>query len=351
MKIEAIPNKGPASMGPEIDRSLEWAEQVDIASAFVTSKALNHLENSLAKAQSEKRQLTVRLLFGLYQRFTPPEALKMMLDLQKKYPSRLYVQVARNKRFHWKLYIFRKRSLRRFYIGSANFTEDALTSEGELSVKLTTNTSDAIADTLEAEFDKLWKDKSKSFLLRIDDWKEYKKLKRPAFISQHEDSAISRLLTKPNRIPSTPPLPTKHKPRIVFVDKELLPETDNIIDARTNWDIKNWGYMCNGKQLHNIIVNAKVFLYVTWYDNPKKYYVEFRRVEDTVELDTPDGKYFIAHSKIPYGYSLQYSEVKKRFEEVGLTWKIIKASRQLNSDQLQATSRLLHVKLETLMQG
>jgi|GEM_PF-1530335 HKD family nuclease len=347
MKIEAIPNKGPASMGPEIDRSLEWAEQVDIASAFVTSKALNHLEKSLAKAQSEKRQLTVRLLFGLYQRFTPPEALKMMLDLQKKYPGRLYVQVARNNRFHWKLYIFRKRSSRRFYIGSANLTEDGLTSEGELSVKLTTKTSDAIANTLETEFDKLWKDKSKSFLLRKDVWKEYKKFKRPAFISQHEDSAISGLLTKPDR---PPPPPTKPKPRIVFVDKVLLPETDNIIDARTNWDKKNWDYMCTGKQLHNNIVNAKVFLYVTWDDNPKKYYVEFRRVEETVELDTPDGKYFIAHSKIPYGYSLRYSEVKKRFEEVGLTWKIIKASRQLNSDQLQATSRLLHVKPETLVQ-
>ena len=348
MKVEAIPNKGPASMGPEIDRSLEWAEQVDIASAFVTTRALNHLEIALEQAQGEKRPLKVRLLFGLYQRFTPPQALSKMLDLRKKYPSRLYVRVARNSRFHWKLYIFRKGSSRRLYIGSSNLTEDALTSSGELSVKLTAKASDAIANSLETEFEKLWQ--HKTFLLNKNVWQEYQKVKRPVIIAPREDSAISRLLEKAETIPSTPPSSTKPKPRVVWVNEGLLPETENIIRADTDWYKRNWDYMCNGKWWHDIITNAKVFLYVTWYDNRQEYWVEFRRVKETAVIDTPDGKYFIAHSKVPHSHRLRYSKVKEQLAEVGLTWKIIKASRQLNSDQLQTTSRLLHVRPETLLQ-
>ena len=87
-----------------------------------------------------------------------------------------------------------------------------------------------------------------------------------------------------------------------------------------------------------------MFLYVTWFDSPKEFWLEFRRIEETAELNTPDGKYFIAHSKIPRGWRVRYKDVKDQLLEVGLTWKKIKASHQLNREQLAAVCHILHAK-------
>src|ERR1044072_7967634 len=106
MKVEAVQNKGPASMGVELDRSLRWCSRVDVASAFVTVVALRRLRAALDDAHSKKRPLKILLRFVLYQRFPPPQAMSEMLAIQKKYPSRFFARISRNKRFHWKLYIF-----------------------------------------------------------------------------------------------------------------------------------------------------------------------------------------------------------------------------------------------------
>ena len=204
MKVEVIPNKGPASMSLEIEHSLNWADEADIASAFVSPAAIKRLDSALSRAKKEKRSLKIRLIFGLYQRFTPPQALDKMHDLQKAHPGKLFVRVARNNRFHWKLYTFRKGNSRRLYVGSANFTEDGLGASGELSVKLTTKASDSIARSLETEFDALWQ--KGAFLLNQDVLDKYWKVKRPPEIvtAPKKDDAISALLEKAERLPAPP---------------------------------------------------------------------------------------------------------------------------------------------------
>lgn len=93
-----------------------------------------------------------------------------------------------------------------------------------------------------------------------------------------------------------------------------------------------------------------MLLFVTWYDNPKEYWLEFREVKDTAEITTPDGKHFIAHSRIPHGWRVRYDDIKSELSRVGLTWKEIKRNKQLNKRQLQVVCRLLHVKQATLLQ-
>ncbi len=337
-------------MGAEIDRSLKWAHEAEIASAFVTPRALSHLEYALVQAQKERRPLKIRLLLGLYQRFTPPEALAKLLNLQKAFPGRLYVRVARNKRFHWKLYIFQKASSRRIYVGSANLTDDGLNSSGELSIKLTGKAIDLVSNALTIEFDSIWQ--SRAFSLTRGIVKKYKKVKRPSIIPAVRDEAIARLLETAEKTAASPQSTTAGpKPRVVFADENLREETVEIVRSETEWERKNWDYMSNYKWWHDLTVKAKAFLFVTWYENPKEYWLEFRRVEDTAKIITPDGKHFIAHSRIPRGWRVRYNDIKSDLSKVGLTWKVIKRNKQLNKRQLQAVCRLLRVKRESLLQG
>jgi HKD family nuclease len=132
MKLEVVPNKGPASMGPELSRGLSWAKSLDIATAFLTVRSLERLEEALMNAQDSGRLLRIRLLCGLYQRFTSAATIRAAVRLQKKYSDQFHIRIARNNRFHWKLYLLHSNAKSCAYVGSANFTEDGLTASGEL---------------------------------------------------------------------------------------------------------------------------------------------------------------------------------------------------------------------------
>jgi len=352
MKVEAVPNRGPANLGAEIVHSLEWADQVDIASAFVTPTALVCLESALHQAQKEKRHFEVRLLFGLYQRFTPPQALDKMLKLMRAYPGQVSVRIVRNSRFHWKLYAFRKGYSRRFYIGSANLTEDGLTAEGELSVKIAAKSADSIAKTLESEFDSIWHDDS--FPLTKTIQKNYRALKRPpvTFTNPQKDDFILKLLRNAEKAETLPvPTTAKLKPRIIFVDLDLKKETIKIISKETNWDKEKWTYIGNiDKSFFDLVVTANVFLFVSRNPaKPKEYDLELHQVRDTAQIETPNGKYFVAHSRVPGGRRLRYGDVKQELAKVGLTWDRIRSQPIIKTDQLVTLGRLLHIKQEKIL--
>lgn len=350
MRVEAIPNRGLASMAFELERSLLWAEQVDIASAYVTVAALRQLEHFLEDAQKKKRQLTVRLLFGLYQRFTPPAALDKMLKLQKAYPARLFVRVATNNRFHWKLYLVKNRNSRRLYVGSANLTEDGLSASGELSLKVTANAKDRITHLLEKEFEDLWRDES--FILNKSVLNKYQKVKRPPTIVTFPqgDDAISSLLRDAERPPKLPL--AKTKPRVAFVPDDVSDETARIVRTETNWEQNGWNYMCFPRRdWFDHIYDAGVFLYVVFGARPKEYWIRFHRIRDSVELVTPDGNYFIAHSRLANGWWRRYDKVKAELDLVGLTWKKIEADAILNERQIEVLCRLLHVRKEQVLKS
>ena len=115
MKIEAFPNKGP-EWGPEVTM-LYWASSAYIASAFLTSASLERIEEALIEAENSN-PTEIRLLVGLYQRFTSAASITKAYKLQEKYPNNFWVRISRNNRFHWKLYMFTKNSDQRIYVGS-----------------------------------------------------------------------------------------------------------------------------------------------------------------------------------------------------------------------------------------
>jgi HKD family nuclease len=359
MKIEPIFNKGPASMGPEIMEQFDWAKEVNIASAFVSSASLDRIQEVLEKAKNSRRHLKINLLVGLYQRFVSAATIAKALGLCKRYPESFSIRIARNNRFHWKLYIFTKREERRIYVGSANFTEDGLSASGELSVKITVRGRDKTAKLLEAEFEVIWNEKKHSFSPDKKFLKTYKRFaRRPRHVRITKDDPIGRLLYNAQRIHRNHPTEKADestlKPRTVFASEDLLPETvKKIRKYRNNWDENGWDYVCLYKRDFESTENTKLILYVTHYKHKippaDQFKLGFYKIEATAELETPDGRYFIAASHIPYSKIVDYGNVKDELRKVGLTWKKLRGYRSLNKDQTAMLCQVLHIRMETLL--
>lgn len=356
MRVEAIPNRGVASMAPEVESGLGWAREADIATAFVTPAALGRLEAALARASERRRPLRIRVLVGLYQRFTPPTALARLLSLRKRFPGKLYVHVARNRRFHWKLYAFRNRGERRFYVGSANLTRDGMTAEGELCVKITAEARDPISKSLEAEFDKLWRDGRKSVTLDNLLLGEYRKVARPArrYAEPGRDEALEGVLVAPERFrteASAPGPAGRARPRASYTQLDVSEETEEIVRAETNWDREGWGFtVYERKDDFEKDLRARLLLLVTRAGGTREHHLSLAAVRDEAVLDTPDGKYFLARSRVRYSRERRYDEeVGRALKAVGLSLKGLKSNPALSRAQLEACCRLLHVRPEKLL--
>jgi len=84
---------------------------------------------------------------------------------------------------------------------------------------------------------------------------------------------------------------------------------------------------------------------VEWSPRAKDYVLDFRTIEETAIIETPDGKYFVAHSHIASGWYQEYGKLKSKLAEIGLTPKKIKSDRFLTPYQVEALCRFLRVKL------
>ncbi len=354
MKIEAIPNKGPASVGPEITECFGWANNAYIASAFLTLASLERIEEALITSEETHNQIEIRLLVGLYQRFTSAASIAKAIKLQEKYPNKFWVRISRNNRFHWKLYIFTKNSNGRLYVGSANFTEDGLTASGELSVKISAQETDQISESLQYEFNSLWENKNHSFAPDDKFLGDYKKLDSPSLRPKSSpDNPITKLLYNAQRTPRKKSN-DNIKPRLIFADSDLKKETiKKVKEEKNNWH--NWNYVCLSKYNFERTRNARLAVYVTYNKSGKRknhddYSISINQIEDSAELKTADGKYFVAFSKIRYSKELRYGDIKTELNKAGLTWKKLSSDRFLNKAQIKLFCSLLRIKWSTMLE-
>ena len=357
MKIEAIPNKGPASLGPEITECFGWANNVYIASAFLTLASLKRIEDTLIKSEKSQHSIEILLLVGLYQRFTSAKAIKKAFDLQKKYPSKFRIQIARNSRFHWKLYIFGKGTSRKIYIGSANFTEDGLTTTGELSIKITAQANDQISKSLQYEFEEIWKNKKNSFQPNENFLNAYNKLPRPLHrLQTSNDNPITKLLRPPQRVKEKQSFEGEVKSRLVFVEENFSDEAiEDIKNKKNSWNIKNWNYICfRNRNDFEHSRNSKLIILVKYDGSAKRppkddFVISINQVEDSAEFQTADGKYFVAFSRIPYSKTLRYGDKKEEFKDARLFWNKLNSDRFWHKEEVEVLCKLLHLKYSTLL--
>jgi hypothetical protein len=206
-----------------------------------------------------------------------------------------------------------------------------LTASGELSVKITAEAGDKILESLQDEFDDIWSKKTHSFAPDDKFLRAYRRLKRPPqIVRQPKDNPALRLLQEAERIKRGQRKKTKlqHaaktprlRVRLVCAADDLQPETKRLIRQHTNWDSKDWYYTCLYSWDYEPAKNAAVLVYAAFYGKGAKprLTLEFHTVEDSTKFKTPDGSCFIAHSRIPYGRTRDYDEIKDELRKVGLS--------------------------------
>ena len=130
MKLEFIENSGPDNLRDTLKARLHTASHVSLAVAFITRSGVEEIVQPLREAAGRGK---VRLLTGLYQKVTQPEALEVLLRLQRQTKVRLETRVSCDPTFHRKLYLLQRGTTAYVIIGSSNLTREGLQSGGELN--------------------------------------------------------------------------------------------------------------------------------------------------------------------------------------------------------------------------
>src|SRR5690242_8282051 len=95
-KIEFIENSGPNNLQRFLKTSLAKASKVDIAVAFVSKAGIERIMPSLRRVAAKGK---VRIIVGLYQGITEPQALRLLLEAQFQTKGNLSVRLSTKGKF------------------------------------------------------------------------------------------------------------------------------------------------------------------------------------------------------------------------------------------------------------
>jgi HKD family nuclease len=337
MKVEAFFNRGLATLEREFRDAAGSATQIDLASAFLTPDGLRRLEAILDLEDWP----SVRILVGLYQHFTPPEVIVRLSYLQRRHPGRFSARIAKNQRFHWKYFCFGKSNFARAYVGSANLTTDGFTASGEIFVRLKGRRTEHAIRSVRAEFERIWTHHAQRITRELIE--VYKSNYRPPKMKP-PNNTLASFLEKPER--SSLPTGLISKPRLIFVSDEVSKDVAKSIRQETDWYSRNWGYtVFPNKSSYEKARDARVLLNVQEWRSDKDYLIEFCGVREYLDsIETSDGKYFVAHSKLRKSWSRRFSTIKSELRQLGLTRKKLASDRYLNRKQMLGLARLMHAE-------
>jgi superfamily II DNA or RNA helicase/HKD family nuclease len=136
-----------------IENGLNACTDFFFSVAFVTMSGLECLLQTLDDARG--RGVKGRIITTDYLNFSEPKALRKLLEF-----SNIDVKVFKSDKdgFHTKGYIFRTEQQTTMIVGSANLTANALTTNKEWNVKLSSADNGELLKTISGEFDQMWND-------------------------------------------------------------------------------------------------------------------------------------------------------------------------------------------------
>ncbi len=146
-------NKNGQKVFSAIEDELLRCDRFAISVAFITRGGITPLLQTLKEL--ERRGVSGRILTTDYLSFSDPVALDTIAGLSN-IELRMYQTERAGNGFHTKGYIFQKSEEYRFIIGSSNLTQDALTRNMEWNTKLVSTNQGEMANSVLAEFEKLW---------------------------------------------------------------------------------------------------------------------------------------------------------------------------------------------------
>ena len=133
-----------------IIKELSKCDEFFFSVAFITQSGVQVLINTLQEL--EARQIKGKIVASQYLNFTEPKALERLLKFKN-----IELRMVVNGNHHAKGYIFKDRDTFSLIIGSSNLTQDALCSNKELNIKISSmERGSLVRDTL-LEFEKTYK--------------------------------------------------------------------------------------------------------------------------------------------------------------------------------------------------
>jgi len=286
-RFEFIENAGPNSVLDNLKRLMKRASRVDIAVAFISATGLNQLLPSLQQVASRGE---VRILTGLYQGITDPQALRTLLRVQTQTHGQLSVRVSREPKFHRKVYLVKGGNTVKAIIGSSNLTSDGLHSGGELNVFLSCPATSAPMRRLSISFDNDWEEHAVPLSeVIIDKYVRFGYVKQQAGLKQ---SVPLREIIGTHTAMRAAKV-KRPKDAVSFwrdcINGYVSKQTEAIIASTTNWDEK--GYSWYSAEPHRFKHKDRILMFDLTDDKAQMMQVV---TSTRTAVITPDGVHFVA---------------------------------------------------------
>jgi|GEM_PF-3134597 HKD family nuclease len=273
------------------------AIEILIASAFIDDVAISLIESQLTGMRVNNRPL-VKLLTGTFGRLNRKRNFERLLQLSHKYEGSLSVSISKNKSFHWKHFVVIAKTHVHIVVGSANFTENGLTSSGELIYVSFAKKNDSATDNFVEVFNNEF---NAAFPINKFPLTKYKEAKLNS--DSKADAEIESLLeglgskSNNNSIDSKLRIAVRALKMNYSLSKKV---EEKVYRNKSDWHKK--GYFLYGFSIKSDFEAAKHsdFLINFFFDRGKYFYAIGKKMDDDI-LVTGEEKYFVA-----------YKEIKKR---------------------------------------
>lgn len=287
-RVELIENSGPNTLLSTFRSLLGKPGAVDVQVAFVSAEGVGALLPYLRRAAARGK---IRIVTGLYQAVTEPAALWLLLKAQRQSKGRLEARLARDLRFHRKLYLFRDGNACCVISGSSNLTGEGLKSSGEFNLLARLPRTAPQVRRLVAEFDHLWS--TQTVPLSPGRIKQYARIRprrpRPTVsrrsLARVLGPASSDGLEQGGVSSETVPRYWRD-----WISGFAATRTEAIVNEETDWDRKRyWWY---SSQYDGFKAGDRILL----FDRPTGW-AEVGVVKATTctATPTPDGRHFVAY--------------------------------------------------------
>jgi superfamily II DNA or RNA helicase/HKD family nuclease len=167
-----------------IENELRSCEEFYFSVAFITNSGIASLLSVLSEL--EEKGIRGRIITSQYQNFTEPVALRRLLKFKN-----IELRIVTEGNFHAKGYIFRHDDSYSFIIGSSNLTQNALSSNKEWNVKLSSLEQGTVMQNIIREFDYTFDNATVVDEPWVDTYERlYKSIKRANRKSAEEDEKV-----------------------------------------------------------------------------------------------------------------------------------------------------------------
>ena len=288
IRVGAIENSGPNTLVSYLRNAGTAATHIDIAVAFITAAGLESVLHLLKRISARGH---VRLLTGLYQGFTEPKALRMLLREQQQSDGRFSVQISTDQHFHWKTYFLICKTTAQVIIGSSNLTDDGLRQSGEYNVVLSMQKASKPFQDLHGVFERHWDSRSRTLtesnLTKYEVWRASNDI----VLLKHR-VPLANILAFDRRKPKAE---VRREPLFwrIGVDGELSGEALSMLSETTDWDRRGYGFLSTWRE--GFGVGDRVVLFNLGQKNVSV--VEIKETTRTPKR-TPDGFHFAAYRSV-----------------------------------------------------